>query len=91
MYLHAATTLPHSLPIMPNEDEIPPSQKMPFLDGSFSPGNFLSPVGEDDQSDIQEFQSLEPILHYPVLFGNLADKFHAVLAWCMFQILSRWT
>lgn len=99
--LHAATTLPHSFPIMPNKDEIPPSQDMPVLDGSFSPlsyaltpytyheamsGNFLSPVGEDEQSDLQEFQSLEPILHYPVLFGNLADKFHGVLAWCMFHV-----
>jgi hypothetical protein len=108
MYLHAATTLPHSFPILPNEDEIPPSQEIPFLvDCSFSPlsyalthythheamsGHFLSPVGEDDQSDLQEFQSPEPILHYPVLFENLADKFHGVLAWCMFHpCLSRWT
>jgi hypothetical protein len=86
---------------MPDEGKIPPFHEMPFLDGSFSPlsyaltqythheampGDFLSPVGEDDQSDLQDFQSLEPILHYPVLFGNLADKFHGVLAWCMFHV-----
>jgi hypothetical protein len=46
-----------------------------------------SPTDNDFGTDIQNYEVIEPVLQSSVLFGSLKDKFHEVLAQCMFKDL----
>jgi hypothetical protein len=71
---------------VPFVDEISPYSGYAMgLYGHHSPisESFLSHADVEDETMIQGYQLLEPVLQSPILFGSLADTFHGVLAQCM--------